>query len=138
MSGPPTDAAVTVRGLATVATVVVGLGTHASLLLALMAELLFVVPRFAAMYEGFGTVLPWSSQLAIAAAGAVVRWWPAAVAAALLFLPADAVAMVLLARRDGKVALRAWSLGVGVALGLLIVALFAAIYLPLPRLADTI
>jgi hypothetical protein len=123
------------------ASIAVGLGhgfVHTLLLLAELAALLIVVPRFTAMFADFGASLPAPTVLAIGLSDAIRGFWFLWLPLGLLSLLANSALLLGLARWRGWF----WALLLGLAqdLPLLLLPLLTvgAMYLPIFALAEAI
>ncbi len=104
---------------------------HLALVVFLGVELLMVVPRFAMLYADMGSVLPVPTQLVLGVSSFVRQTvWLWAVLTPLA-LAADMALLVVLHQTGRKALMWFYTGAVAVLAGLMIVAIYGAIYLPM-------
>jgi len=122
-----------VRRTSTAMAVATAALTHVPLLVGLGVLLAWIVPAFTEMYRDLGSTVPAGTQLAFSLGDHLRRWWIPWLAAAPLMVIADVAAVALLASKVSQVLAWAWNLGVAVALTVMGIAVFLAVYVPLFR-----
>jgi tRNA A-37 threonylcarbamoyl transferase component Bud32 len=100
----------------------------------LVAVLVFVVPRFVALFNGMGVALPTITALVISLATNLQRVWFVCVPLLLMLLALDFAVCLLLERLGGRRLRQGWNVAVVLFYGAVVLGVVWALYLPLRAL----